>query len=468
MSNDVIITVENLSKRYKLGTIGATTLRESVERAWHRLRGKDWRSEMGKIGGAAPRRAEGRKQNVKTAAKNEKPSTQEPEAGAESFESPQLSDFNPQPSSNDLWALRDVSFEVKRGEVLGVIGRNGAGKSTLLKILTRITEPTSGRAIMRGRVASLLEVGTGFHPELTGRENVYLNGAILGMKRTEITRKFDEIVAFAEVEKFIDTPVKRYSSGMYVRLAFAVAAHLDPEILLVDEVLAVGDMDFQKKCLGKMEDVARCGRTVLFVSHNMAAVGSLCGIGIFLKNGHIQTSGPAAHVIGQYVASAGTPRLSNAVIAESHDRRIQLINICCLTSTGQVRSVFRDDEDIHIHITYKLRLSTKGLALGINFQTELGILVLSSYLGDQRIEDTANIGNHVGVFDAQCILPGRLLNQLSYYIDVVFQIPGVAILLHEERASKLSIESTSRKIGGGVRPGVIRPQLQWENTYREE
>ena len=197
----------------------------------------------------------------------------------------------------DLWALRDVSFEVKRGEVVGIIGRNGAGKSTLLKILSRITEPTSGRAEIHGRVGSLLEVGTGFHPELTGRENIYLNGAILGMRRAEIDRKFDEIVAFAEIEKFLDTPVKRYSSGMYVRLAFAVAAHLEPEILLVDEVLAVGDADFQKKCLGKMGDVARKGRTVLFVSHNMGAIAALCTTGVFLEAGSAALRGEAAQVV---------------------------------------------------------------------------------------------------------------------------------------------------------------------------
>src|SRR5882724_786372 len=191
-----------------------------------------------------------------------------------------------------FWALRDVSFEVKRGEVLGIVGRNGAGKSTLLKILSRITEPDRGRAVVRGRVASLLEVGTGFHPELTGRENIFLNGAILGMTRAEIRKKFDEIVAFAEVDKFLDTPVKRYSSGMYVRLAFAVAAHLEPEILLVDEVLAVGDAEFQKKCLGKMRDVSnQDGRTVLFVSHNMAAIKTLCKEVILLDNGKVRMHG---------------------------------------------------------------------------------------------------------------------------------------------------------------------------------
>ena len=203
-------------------------------------------------------------------------------------------------TSEEFWALKDVSFEVNEGEVIGVIGRNGAGKSTLLKILSRITEPSKGRVQMKGRVASLLEVGTGFHPELTGRENVYLNGAILGMSRVEIRRKFDEIVAFAEVERFLDTPVKRYSSGMYVRLAFAVAAHLEPEILIVDEVLAVGDMDFQKKCLGKMEDVSRGGRTILLVSHNMEAISRMCSKCILLSSGQVEFDGSPLEAISQY------------------------------------------------------------------------------------------------------------------------------------------------------------------------
>src|ERR1051325_1678718 len=205
------------------------------------------------------------------------------------------------PAVEDFWALREVSFEVKRGEVVGIIGRNGAGKSTLLKILSRITEPTTGKIHLRGRVASLLEVGTGFHPELTGRENIFLNGAILGMTKAEIKKNFDEIVAFSEVEKFLDTPVKRYSSGMYVRLAFAVAAHLEPDILIVDEVLAVGDADFQNKCLGKMQDVSqKSGRTVLFVSHNMAAVKTLCGKSFLLQNGFLAKSGDTEEVISEY------------------------------------------------------------------------------------------------------------------------------------------------------------------------
>jgi lipopolysaccharide transport system ATP-binding protein len=236
-------------------------------------------------------------------------------------------------TTEEFWALKDVSFEVKRGEVVGIIGRNGAGKSTLLKVLSRITEPTEGQVTIEGRVASLLEVGTGFHPELTGRENIYLNGAILGMTRVEIKRKFDEIVAFAEVEKFLDTPVKRYSSGMYVRLAFAVAAHLEPEILVVDEVLAVGDFEFQKKCLGKMSDVANSGRTILFVSHNMGSIASLCQTAIHLKNGRIATTGPIRDVIDSFLnlpisslrttfpMNAGKPSITGVSLDEAALRR---------------------------------------------------------------------------------------------------------------------------------------------------
>ncbi len=257
--SDIAIRVENLSKLYRIGRAQQRndTLRDSIT---------DLRLKI-----------------------------------AGSFRPRHLQPANLEPPT-DLWALRDVSFEVQRGEVVGVIGRNGAGKSTLLKILSRITEPTGGRAEIHGRVGSLLEVGTGFHPELTGRENIYLNGAILGMRRTEIERKFDEIVAFAEIERFLDTPVKRYSSGMYVRLAFAVAAHLEPEILLVDEVLAVGDAQFQEKCLGKMRDVAMGGRTVLFVSHNMASIGLLCTRAIWINGGKISASGSPAGIIESYLA----------------------------------------------------------------------------------------------------------------------------------------------------------------------
>jgi lipopolysaccharide transport system ATP-binding protein len=264
--SDSIIEIENLGKLYRLGMIGRTSIRDSFERLWERL-------------------------NAAKAA---------PQQPAAFFKGRGLRGDQMGTAPNTFWALRDLSLNVQRGEVLGIIGRNGAGKSTLLKILSRITEPTTGQAVLKGRVASLLEVGTGFHPELSGRDNIFLNGALLGMKKNEIVRKFDEIVEFAEVSGFIDTPVKRYSSGMYVRLAFAVAAHLEPEILIVDEVLAVGDLNFQKKCIGKMGDVAKHGRTVLVVSHNMASVLSLCQRAVLLDGGRIINSGGVEEVVNAY------------------------------------------------------------------------------------------------------------------------------------------------------------------------
>src|SRR5437870_1725929 len=254
-------------------------------------------------------------------------------------------------SREDIWALRDINFEIRQGEVVGIIGRNGSGKSTLLKILSRITEPTEGRVSIRGRVASLLEVGTGFHPELTGRENIFVNGAILSMTRDEVKSKFDEIVAFAEVEKFLDTPVKRYSSSMYVRLAFAVAAHLEPEIFIVDEVLAVGDAEFQKKCLGKMQEVSTGGRTVLFVSHNMAAVRHLCTRGIYLVNGTVHSDGGIEWVIGQYLTGAGDSH-SLFQARRKNDFELQDFRLCeSGSSAARTSVVFGEDYQLQFRIS---------------------------------------------------------------------------------------------------------------------
>lgn len=269
------------------------------------------------------------------------------------------------PATEEFWALRDVSFEIKQGEVVGIIGRNGAGKSTLLKILSRITEPTTGRVKINGRVASLLEVGTGFHPELTGRENIYLNGTILGMTRKEIKKKFDEIVSFAEIEKFLDTPVKHYSSGMYVRLAFAVAAHLEPEILVVDEVLAVGDVQFQKKCIGKMQDVSRQeGRTVLFVSHNMGAISALCHSALFLSRGRIEAMGPATDVINRYLqtAQAGSSSDLNALRTMREDHGLEITSV---SLQGEATD-FNFGQDLVFELTLRAHKPFSRLSLGFS------------------------------------------------------------------------------------------------------
>jgi lipopolysaccharide transport system ATP-binding protein len=277
-----------------------------------------------------------------------------------------------------FWALRDVSFDVLPGDVVGIVGRNGAGKSTLLKVLSRITKPTAGRVVLNGRVGSLLEVGTGFHPELTGRENVFLNGSILGMTRREVARKFDEIVAFAEVEQFLDTPVKRYSSGMYVRLAFAVAAHLEPEILIVDEVLAVGDAGFQKKCLGKMNEVSRAGRTVLVVSHNTAVLSSLCTTGVVLDRGRVQTTGPIAHCLRTYAGGvlAGSP----AVVEFPRDpaKPSQLVRIELLGDDGRQTSQFEYGDRLVVRAAFAADVPTQTPRLGLVVSAETGERVLNA------------------------------------------------------------------------------------------
>jgi len=297
----------------------------------------------------------------------------------------------PEPATEEFWALRDVSFQINHGDVVGIIGRNGAGKSTLLKLLSRITEPTTGKIRLRGRVASLLEVGTGFHPELTGRENMFLNGAILGMGKAEISRKFDDIVAFAEVEKFLDTPVKRYSSGMYVRLAFAVAAHLEPEILIVDEVLAVGDASFQKKCLGKMQDVSKGGRTVLFVSHNMGAVTSLCKTGYWMQQGKLVKSGPARQIVDEYLSNNSETLktvvdLSEARRSGDQGRRLKVEKVEWLSGLPM-----QHGEKFSIRVHFSTRDRVEEIAIGIGFCNLEGTRLLT-YDSDFQDGRRLNVG----------------------------------------------------------------------------
>ncbi len=374
------------------------------------------------------------------------------------FHSPPSVQSDHERRKEEFWALRDVSFDVNQGEILGIIGRNGAGKSTLLKILSRITEPTEGRVALRGRVSSLLEVGTGFHPELTGRENIFLNGAILGMSRTEIRRKFDEIVAFAEIEKFIDTPVKRYSSGMYVRLAFAVAAHLDPELLLLDEVLAVGDVQFQKKCLGKMGDVARGGRTVVFVSHNMVAVQSLCHRAMLFCGGCLVADGTANEVVKSYLQEFHGSDESHCWTSPDSApgnhlvriKRIQVVpqthddgNLISMQTAFQVETEYWAlARDRIVHLTYHL----------IN---DHGIVVLTSGSGPRRYE--------AGLYKTVCSIPGGLLNSGGYSLKLfIVENEGRVTYEHEGIASFSIADAEKREHAWmGREPGVVRPRLEW-------
>jgi lipopolysaccharide transport system ATP-binding protein len=336
-----------------------------------------------------------------------------------------------------FWALKDVSFEVNRGEVLGIVGRNGAGKSTLLKILSRITEPTEGEVEIAGRVGSLLEVGTGFHPELTGRENVYLNGAILGMKRSEIDRRFDEIVAFSEIERFLETPVKHYSGGMYTRLAFAVAAHLEPEILLVDEVLAVGDAAFQKKCLGKMGDVAGQGRTVLFVSHNMGAINDLCARSILLNNGQVEIDGAPDKVIRTYLGhgNPATPTVElEATSSDAYFTKLGLQN-----TEGELTTRFDVKKPITVLLWFTLARRIQSIEIGFavsNHRADQLFYASNVYADPPRLVEDA--GDHCVTVQ----IPGKLLLPGSYSISVALHRPNLQMYDHREHVLRFDVEET--------------------------
>ena len=367
----------------------------------------------------------------------------------------------------EFWALKDVNFEVKRGDVLGIIGRNGAGKSTLLKLLSEITEPTEGRITMNGRVASLLEVGTGFHPELSGRENIYLNGAILGMTRAEITSKFDEIVAFAEVEKFIDTQVKHYSSGMYLRLAFAVAAHLEPEILVVDEVLAVGDMSFQRKCLNKMEDVSHQGRTVLFVSHNMPAVTRLCSRVILLDAGSVLADGSSHDIVGKYLSSGlGTTAYRTW---PDHSRapgneivRLSAARIC--TGGGETAAALDIRQPIGIEIEYEVLQPGHVLVPNYHVYNEDGVLVFVLIENDPVWQGKAR---PQGGYKSTAWLPGNLLSEGTLIAGVAIStlVPTTVHFYARDAVAFQVVDSmdgdSARGQYAGPLPGVIRPLIPW-------
>jgi lipopolysaccharide transport system ATP-binding protein len=371
-----------------------------------------------------------------------------------------------------FWALRDVSFDVGEGEVVGIIGRNGAGKSTLLKILSRITPPTEGRIRIRGRVASLLEVGTGFHPELSGRENIYMNGAILGMRHQEIRAKFDDIVSFAGVEKFLDTPVKRYSSGMYVRLAFAVAAHLEPEILVVDEVLAVGDAEFQKKALGKMSRVVEQGRTVLFVSHNMAAVSRLCGKGILLERGSIKLEGRADQVVRAYLTSdhqGVAHRCWDEIDEAPGDDVVRLREVTVHDECGDQSGHFNATESICVTICYDVIEDGPVFTHGLNLYNDVGQNVFCSH---DVVSPIRTESRNRGTYVATVRIPGNLLAEGVFLASVVLLRPE-PFSLHVHEPDIISFSITDRIDGKSARgnyvggfPGVVRPLLEWETKKR--
>lgn len=370
-----------------------------------------------------------------------------------------------------IWALKDVSFEVKRGEVMGVIGRNGAGKSTLLKVLSRISEPTSGYADIVGRVGSLLEVGTGFHPELTGRENVFLNGAILGMKRTEIRKKFDEIVAFAEVDKFIDTPVKHYSSGMYLRLAFAVAAHLEPDILIVDEVLAVGDAKFQEKCMDKMEDVGHEGRTVLFVSHNMHAIAKLCERAVLLDNGGVLKDGPSQEVVNMYL----NPGITTTAAREWCDRKSApgssvawLRSVSVRTEDGRIAETIDIGQSVLVEMEYEVLKGGHVLLPNFHFFNEHGIQVFQSNDIDPQWRKRPR---PAGKYKSSVLIPGNFLSEgrLSIKAALITLAPFMIHFHERDLIAFHVIESTNgdnaRGDYTGQMGGVVRPLLKWSTKF---
>lgn len=430
---ETVIAVENLGKEYRIGAQKEpyTTLRESLVRmAWAPIR---------------------RIQNLLTG------------------NSSGASDL-----TQSYWALNDVSFEVKRGEIVGVIGRNGAGKSTLLKVLTRITDPSRGCVTIQGRVASLLEVGTGFHPELTGRENVFLNGAILGMRKNEITRKFDDIVAFAEVEKFIDTPVKHYSTGMHVRLAFAVAAHLEPEILLIDEVLAVGDARFQSKCLNKMKDIGQQGRTILFVSHNMPSISTLCDRVIVMDAGQKVMDGPADQGVRAYLnAGITTPaeRVWENDLDAPGNEKGKLRAVRVLNEVGEITEVVDVREPVIVEIEFEAYQGGREFLPNLCFTNEEGLIIFCAQDLDPAWRRKPR---PTGKYKSTMMIPGNLLNPGKYFIGVNLitlnpenKVFNVEHVLAFEVLDSQDSDTARGDYKKGMR-GAIRPMLEWTTQYSPE
>lgn len=419
------IKVENLSKQYRLGQVGTGTLSHDLNRWWHRVRGKE--DPYLKIGEANDRSSKGQSEYV--------------------------------------WALQDIDFEVQQGEVLGIIGKNGAGKSTLLKILSKVTGPTTGAIKAKGRIASLLEVGTGFHPELTGRENIYLNGTILGMTKAEVKAKLDEIVAFAGVARYLDTPVKRYSSGMMVRLGFAVAAHLEPEILIVDEVLAVGDAEFQRKAVGKMQDVSReGGRTVLFVSHNMASVKALCTKCMVLENGQLSFEGDARKAVTYYQNSSlrsDSQKLSWTMKEAPGNDKIKVLEIGVKPRNGDHISI-----DSGILLTTKFYNFLESINLDITTELVTGEEVIVFHKGFLLSKEK---DSKRGIYTITTEIPSMLLNTNLYKINLIFGENQRYALFKIKDIFAFEVENSNAGQGSNMSktPGIIRPDLDWTFTYEE-
>lgn len=428
--SDAIISVEGLGKRYRLGNGGSgeryTALRDVLaEKAKSLFRRNGHGIEK-----------PGRRDEAVTA------------------------DSQRLRNSEEFWALKDVSFEVKQGEVVGIIGRNGAGKSTLLKILSRITEPTEGRARIKGRVASLLEVGTGFHPELTGRENVYLNGAILGMPRAQIKGRFDAIVAFAEVEKFIDTPVKRYSSGMYVRLAFAVAAHLEPEVLIIDEVLAVGDAQFQRKCLGKMQDVAsREGRTILFVSHNTEAICALCSRCLWLRDGQSVALAETPGVVARYLSADRA--LTSMIELDSRDMDAQFRYAQLSDAEDRLVSQVTTKDTVTVRCTFAVKRYIPGLEVALsvlNFKGE------RLFYSSSEVTQSAHSGECDNAYRVNAILPSNLFLPGRYFVNLALHRPNITLYELLEQALSFDVIALPGEYQGfsGADLGIVKANIEWQ------
>lgn len=428
MEKDIILQVENLSKQYRLGVIGTGTISHDLNRWWHKIRGKE--DPYQKIG----------EKNSRT------------EVG----------------DSQYVWALKDVSFEVKRGEVLGIIGKNGAGKSTLLKLLSKVTTPTKGTIKSKGRIASLLEVGTGFHPELTGKENIFLNGAILGMTKAEIKSKFDEIVEFAGVQRYVNTPVKRYSSGMKVRLAFAVAAHLEPEILIVDEVLAVGDAEFQKKAIGKMQDISKGeGRTVLFVSHDMNAILRLCKTAILLNDGSIVKQGRAAEIVEDYLSSEfGISAKKVWEYADDTSEKIQVLSVEAHDAKCIIKDNFYLNEKVGITMRYKVNKIDHKIQSAYNFYNTSGINIFDSH---ESNTDLYHDIKEPGVYEATAWIPENLMSEGVIVVGVALVTHDpFKVHFHDREVIAFNMideveNSLTRGEYVGSLPGVIRPLLHWNS-----